>query len=290
MFGYHVPVIKKSFKKSIEEPHKRSNINAFQLFVRNPRALKVVEHKEKEAQECKEYVLANDLFVVSHATYLLNSATETDWDNKIASAINELLYSEKIGAKGSVFHVGKHLKQTPEEGTELMFKFISEVIDKLQKIDSKSIYILETCAACGTELLADLKDFGNFYHRFSDKQKENLKICIDTCHVFSAGYSLKSHFDAEQFIQLVEEYIGWKEVLLIHLNDSKKDCGCHVDRHENLCVGCIGKDDESGLAFFVNHCYNLKIPLVLETPHDDDNMYEVYAKDLGKIRGWLNLV
>jgi deoxyribonuclease-4 len=202
--------------------------------------------------------------------------------------MNDLLYAEKVGAVGSVFHVGKHLKQSVEEGIENMYQFISTVIEQLQNVNSKSIYILETCAACGTELLSDLKDFGQFYHRFTEKQKENLKICIDTCHVFSAGYSLKSESDAIHFTEIVENHIGWKNVILIHLNDSKKDCGCHVDRHENLCMGCIGKEDDSGFRFFVKYCYSLKIPLVLETPHDDHNMYEIYEEELNKIKNWLN--
>ena len=134
MLGYHVPIIKKSFKKSIEEPHKISKINAFQLFARNPRQLKIVEYKEKEAYECKKYVEENNLFLVSHATYLLNSATLDNLENKIESALNDLIYAEKLGAIGSVFHVGKHLKQRPEEGIEIMFSYISKVIEKLQEI------------------------------------------------------------------------------------------------------------------------------------------------------------
>jgi deoxyribonuclease-4 len=288
MLGYHVPLIKKSFKSSIEEPHKKSTINAFQIFVRNPRQLKIVEYKEKEAEECKKYVIENNLFLVSHASYLINSGTKDNWDQKIESSLNDLIYSEKIGAIGSVFHVGKHLKQSVEEGTLIMFEFISTVIEKLQKNNSKSIYILETCAACGTELLSDLKDFGEFYHKFNEKQKENLKICIDTCHVFSAGYSLKTEIDAFKFIEIIEKYIGWDNVILIHLNDSKKDCGCHVDRHENLCKGCIGKDDDSGFKYFVKHCIEKNIPLILETPHDDHNMYEIYNEELEKVRRWIS--
>lgn len=287
MIGYHVPIIKKSFKKSIEEPHIKSKINAFQLFLRNPRQLKLVEYKEKEAQECKNYVNAHNLFLVSHATYLLNSATREKWDDKISSALNDLVYAEKAGAVGSVFHVGKHLKQTVEEGTQNMYEFICEVIEKLQTMNCKSIYILETSAGCGTELLCNIDDLGQFYHRFSDKQKENLKICIDTCHVFSSGYSLKSENDCNIFTNVVEDSIGWSNVILIHLNDSKKDCGCRVDRHENLCMGCISKNDEDGLKYFVKHCYSLKIPLVLETPHDDDNMYEIRDRELEKIKEWI---
>jgi deoxyribonuclease-4 len=288
LLGYHVPIIKKSFKKSIEEPHKKSNINSFQLFVRNPRQLKIIEYKEKEALECKKYVEENNLFLVSHATYLLNSATKEKYEDKILSALNDLIYAEKIGAVGSVFHVGKHLKLTVQEGVDNMYYFISDVINKLQEINSKSIYILETCSASGTELLSDIKEFGKFYHKFSEKHKENLKICIDTCHVFAAGYSLKSEQDGIDFIKLVEEHINWNNVILIHLNDSKKDCGCKVDRHENLCKGCIGKEDDSGFKKFVNHINNLKIPMILETPHDNFNIYDILNNDLEIVKNWIN--
>jgi deoxyribonuclease-4 len=287
MIGVHIPK-DKTFKKSVETVHKRLNINAFQIFVRNPRALKLVEFKEKEAEECKKYVEDNKLFLVSHATYLLNSATKDNWNDKIASAINELLYSHKIGCIGSVFHVGKHLKQTVDEGTENMYQFISDVIGELHKVNSKSIYILETCASCGTELLSDLKDFGIFYNRFTEKQKENLKVCIDTCHVFSAGYSLKTELDALNFITIIQENIGWNNVVVIHLNDSKKDVGCCVDRHENLCYGCIGSMDDAGFKTLVRHCYQLNIPLILETPHEDDKMYDTYQTDLNKVYEWIN--
>lgn len=288
MIGYHVNIVKKSYKKSVELAHINSNINAFQLFVKNPRSLKIVDYKESEAIQCKKYIIENNFFLVSHATYLLNSATKDNFDKKVDCALNDLIYAEKIGAVGSVFHVGKHLKQTPEQGIENMFIFISTVIQKLQELNSPSIYILETCAKCGTELLSDLEDFGKFYHRFTLDQKKNLKICIDTCHVFSAGYSLKSEFDAISFIDIVDTNIGWSNVLMIHLNDSKKDCGCSVDRHENLCKGFIGKDDISGFKYFVNYCYDLKIPLILETPHDITNMYEIYNEEIEKIKGWLS--
>ena len=288
MIGYHVPIIKSSFKISIENAHKNSNINAFQLFIKNPRQSALVTYDEKKIYECKNYILENNLFLVIHGSYLLNSATRDNFDNKIKSAMNELIYSEKIGSIGTVFHVGKHLKQSEKIGTDIMYEFISTVINELQEMNSKSIYILETCAGQGTELLMDLKDFGNFYHRFSKTHQNNLKICIDTCHVFSSGYSLKSKKDAEKFIDIVENYIKWENVVLIHLNDSKKDVGCRVDRHENLCKGCICKDDDTGLQYFVKFCYNRNIPIILETPYDTHNMYEIYNNELEQIHNWLN--
>ena len=125
--------------------------------------------------------------------------------------------------------------------------------------------ILETSTGQGTELLSNLDEFADFYNKFTDDEKNYLKICIDTCHVFSAGYSLKSKTDVQKYIKIVEKYIGWNNVILIHLNDSKKDCGCGVDRHENLCKGCIGKDDDSGFKFFVKHCINKNIPIPLSS-------------------------
>ena len=281
MIGYHVP-IKHTFLNSIQEPHQISKIRAFQLFVRNPRQLRIVEFKEIQAKECKEYIHQHHLFLVVHATYLLNSATKENYDTKILSAMNDLLYAEKIGAIGSVFHVGKHLTLSIEEGIENMYQFISEIIQRLQEVKSKAIYILETCASSGTELLCDLQDFGAFYHRFSKQQQQNIKICIDTCHIFASGYSLNTKRDAMVFVKIVQQYIGWNNVCVIHLNDSKKECGSHVDRHENLC-----KEDDSGFQYFVRYVHRLKIPLILETPHDDHNMYEVYQKDLDKIHQWL---
>jgi len=286
MFGYHIPK-NKTFKKSVQEPHIRSGINAFQIFVRNPKQLQLVEYKEKEANECLQYVRDNNLFLVSHGTYLLNCATKDKWDFKIESVMNELIYAEKIGAIGSVFHTGKHLKFPIEECINNMYEFISIIIQKLQDLNSSSIFILETCASCGTELLSDLIDFGAFYNSFTEIQKKNFKICIDTCHIFSAGYSLKTIQETQNVIDIVDNNIGWNNVAVIHLNDSKKDCGCCVDRHENLCCGFITKEIDEGLKYFVKHCYSLKIPLILETPYEDNKMYETYDKDLNKIKEWI---
>ena len=285
--GYHTPILKKSFQKSIETSHKNSGINAFQVFLRNPRQLRCIEHNETEALKCNEYIKQNNFFLVSHATYLLNSATEDDFEKKVESAINELTYAEKVGAIGSVFHVGKRLKQDEETGTNHMYHFISTVIQKLQEIECKSIFILETSASAGTELLSSMEKLGEFYHRFPEHLKNQLKICIDTCHIFAAGYSLKTIIATDSYINLVETHIQWNNVILIHLNDCKKDCGCKVDRHENLRKGYISKDNDEGMAHFVKYCVQRNIPLILETPHNDDDIYEVYREDLDIIQQWI---
>ena len=288
MYGYHVPISGKTFLQSISDAKNISNINSFQIFVRNPRQLKIVECKEKESQECKKYVKQNKLFLVCHGNYLINSATKDNYEYKIESSLNDLLYAEKIGSIGSVFHVGKHLKLSIEEGITNMYNFISDVILHLQNKNSKSIYILETCSKSGTELLSDIKDLGDFYNRFTIKQKKNLKICIDTCHIFASGYCLDSIQQSNKVIDLIERHIQWKNIILIHLNDSKKECGSNVDRHENLGKGKICYKSVKGLSNFVKYCYNLSIPMILETPYENKKMYETYGEDLKIIRKWIN--
>ena len=284
MYGFHISIEKKSFKKSVEQNHKLYNINAIQLFARNPRQLKVVEYRNEDAEECRKYVSENNLFLVSHATYLLNSANITNQSEEtINSALNDLIYAEKLGAIGSVFHVGKHLKLSKEEGLDNMFKSISTIIQNLQDNNIKSIYILETSSGAGTELLSKIDDLGKFYHRFTDKQKENIKICIDTCHVFAAGYMLNSESDSQNFIDIVEEHISWKNVILLHLNDSKKGCDCHVDRHENIGEGCISKESDAGLAHLSRHCAKNSIAIILETPFS----HFIRSGELQRIKEWI---
>ena len=285
MFGFHASLNSKSFKDCIELNHNLYNIKAFQIFVRNPRQSKIIKINEKKANDCKKYILDNNIFLVSHGSYIINSANIDNWEHNIESTINELMYSEQIGALGSVFHVGKHLKLSVEEGENNMFEFISIVIEKLQNDIINSLYILETSAGQGTELLSNIISLGKFYNRFSEKQKESLKICIDTCHVFSAGYSLKSCDDAQNFINLIQENIGWENIALLHLNDSLKDCNCKVDRHHNLGEGFISKDDESGLKTICKHCHINKIPIILETPHDHFKR----VNELKKINDWISL-
>jgi len=279
--GYHTSVSNKKFRKALENAVSTSGINAFQVFIRNPMSLKHVTISEEDASACRDYVINNNLFLVSHASYLFNFANMDKYDEKIESAMNELISSRSIGAIGSVFHVGKHLKLTVEEGTNIMFRYIEEIIYRIQAEGSDTIFILETPAGCGTELLHTIENLGKFYNRFSDSQKNNLKICIDTCHVYSSGYSLETPEESQRFIDLVDTSIGWRNVVVIHLNDSKKGCGCRVDRHESFCVGCITKDNHTGMKHFVKFCSSLNIPMVLETPE------ETYDKDLSIIKGWI---
>jgi deoxyribonuclease-4 len=279
MFGYHVSIHNQSFEKSFALAHRNSNICAFQCFVKSPRSYEI-KNPEKIESTCRAYLEENQFRLFVHGSYLLNSASKEKWDIKIESAWNDIVCANRLGAEGAVFHVGKHLKQTPEEGLANMFEFISLLIARIQENKMPFQYILETSAGCGTELLSKMEDLGRFYHQFSGEQKRNMKICIDTCHVFSAGYALETEEEMKSFIELVEVHIQWENVALIHLNDCKKARGCCVDRHENIGKGFITKDTMEGFTHLIQHCKRCDIPMILETPHQEFNMHYVHNEEL----------
>lgn len=275
--GYHAGV-KKGFTSSVTFHHNRSGCTCFQMFVKSPRSKRLSKITDEDAKLCKEYVKTNNIYLVTHSGYFFNIATkvESDDDYTMKTIIDDLLAIEKVGGVGAVFHVGKHLKRDRQECLDNMFNTIKRSIDLTP--ESNSIFILETAAGCGTELCCTMEELGEFYNRFDDDYKKRVRICIDTCHVFAAGYDLRTKETVDSFVATVEENIGWNNVEMIHLNDSKKDVGCHVDRHENIGLGCIGK---TGLKYFVKFCHQKQIPMILETPVNTPRLEE-----LAMIKEW----
>jgi apurinic endonuclease APN1 len=269
--GYHCNIEKKSFYKSIRIEHEKKDkrANAFQVFVKTPRRKLLAFDKmnERDAESCRKYINDNDIYIVAHSTYLINMANTLDNPYGIDTAVDDLLCIDKLGGRGSVFHVGKHKDRDYDECVQNMKDFIMKVIDETANL--RSLFILETAAGCGTEMLTTIEELGCFYHSFDDEYKKRIKICIDTCHVFSAGYDLRTEDKVCEFIELVESNIGWKYVEVIHLNDSKTKLDSHVDRHENLGLGYIGKETIEGLKYFIHFCKSKGIPIILETPANE---------------------
>jgi apurinic endonuclease APN1 len=128
--------------------------------------------------------------------------------------------------------------------------------------------LLETSTGQGSEIGYKLEELTKIYRKLSKHKKSNVRnkfgICLDTCHVFSAGYNLSSKQAIEIFLNNFNEMIGIKEIKLIHLNDSKVPCGSNIDRHENFGNGYIGKD---ALKILGNAFIKKKIPIIIETSY-----------------------
>ena len=132
-----------------------------------------------------------------------------------------------------------------------MFK---NILQLLPHIDKTCPLLIETPAGQGTEVLTKIEEFSEFYSRFTKEQKEKVKICIDTCHVFACGY------DPAEYLEKWNE-LQPDSIVLVHFNDSKCECGSKKDRHAPAGEGFIGLEK---LNYIIEWCATLNIPMVRE--------------------------
>jgi deoxyribonuclease-4 len=249
--------------------------NLIQIFVSNPMSTKCSfskeKYNEKTFKQIREKLESTETKLVIHLPYVINLAKPLEPDSMkswwIDMICKHLVISEAMGSIGCVVHVGKYLKLTETEGLENMYESLKLIIDFIRKHNMSTHIILETAAGQGTELITtsnnSLVEFANFYNRFDESDKAHIKICIDTCHIFAAGYDIREKSQVKEFFDQFNEHIGLEHIDLIHLNDSEKGCGSCVDRHANLGKGAIGIE---GLRHFIRYGIYYKIPMVLETP------------------------
>ena len=276
LIGYHTDVSKKEFYKAFDVPH----IKVFQVFTKNPRQFKIEYLSDAICQKTKAAIQEHPYIIFSHASYLLNMANPEKWEEKVENGVCELINIHKMGGIGTVFHVGKHLKRSVQEGLELMESYIVEVLTRVyQKYpDHHVYYIIETSCGAGSELLHRVEELGAFYKRFSSEKYVNnpavygrVKLCIDTAHIFAAGWRLHGKGGAQETCDLIQSHLGWENVACIHLNDSAKLFHSCVDRHANIGKGFIGSD----LQYFLQTTLALQIPHILETPPDVSHFEEI---------------
>lgn len=233
-YGHHLPKDKVITGELKDFPF------PYQIFLSSPQSKKTISRKDLIG--IRDNRSPSPLFV--HAKYIYNLCNEDTW---LISAVQEELKAAKfIRAKGVVIHCGKRKQLAFDQAVEIMYRNIQEITSI-----STVPLILETCAKQGTEILGDLEDLVDFYKRL-DKNK--VKLCVDSCHVFSSGY------DPLQFLTRLEQEFP-SSVTLVHFNDSKKERGCHVDRHEIPGLGCIGYTRMKEL---YSYCISKNIPLVYE--------------------------
>jgi deoxyribonuclease-4 len=231
----------KTILKTMETITKNGG-NCLQLFVSNPRSLSLVniDNYTNIAADIKDYSAKNNFKTLIHSSYTINLARDFK-NGKRAVPINdcpwiqlllhELYISHIINSSGVIVHVGKHTTQSKEYGLENMRIAIEYIIDELHKNEVNAKIVLETPAGQGTELLTNLQDFIDFYNSFSNQQKKYLGICLDTAHIWAAGYEL-----SEAYKIICNKNAS--DLIAIHLNNSKVAQGSNVDRHAVL----FGKD------------------------------------------------
>lgn len=201
----------------------------------------------------------------AHDSYLINLGTTNDelWEKSIAAFIGELEKAEALGLKGVVSHPGAHGEATPGSAMIRVAKALDLVHKATKGFAVKTL--IETTAGQGTTLGWQFAQIGEIIGH--SKDPDRIGVCLDTCHMFAAGYGYEPQAQLSETIDAMEKGFGTDRIALIHTNDSQKGIGSRVDRHAHIGQGQIGL---AGIKAIVNHPKLIHVPLVLETPKDLD--------------------
>jgi deoxyribonuclease-4 len=203
--------------------------------------------------------------VFGHAGYLINLAAppSTNRENSMQSLIQEVQRAAELDLPFLVLHPGAHLGAGEANGLARCAESLDEVFQETKR--SPVRIALENTAGQGTCLGAELRHLADIYQKISQPQR--LGLCVDTAHLFAAGYDIRTRKSWDRTIGEVERLIGCKEILAFHLNDSKTDLGSRIDRHAHIGQGKIGRD---AFRFIVNDDRFTSHSGCLETPKSDD--------------------
>lgn len=239
---------------------------ALQVFTKNNNQWAGKPFTENDITLYKQKISAARIApVVSHDSYLINlCATNPDILKKSRNAfIDELERCEQLGIPLLNFHPGSHLGAGNEEGIKRICESLNIVHDNTKNFAVKSV--LEATAGQGTNVGYKFEHLRAIIDGVENP--ERMAVCIDTCHIFAAGYDIATEKGYEETFNQFDEIIGLDRLVAFHVNDSKKDLGSHVDRHEHIGKGAIGLE---GFRFLMNDERFAHIPKILETPKSAD--------------------
>jgi deoxyribonuclease-4 len=199
--------------------------------------------------------------LLTHASYLINLATTNPQFHRqsIAAMADELDRAERLGIHAVVLHPGAHLGAGSDAGIDQIARSLDTIHAMLP--NHQVVTLLETAAGQGSCVGCTFEELGQMIELVDDKRR--VGVCFDTCHVFAAGYELRTRDAYARAIDELERHVGIENVGAFHLNDSKKPLGSRVDRHEHIGKGELGLEP---FRFLLNDARFAKIPKVIETP------------------------
>ena len=249
--------------------------SAFQIFTRNPRGWAAKPLSSKDVTSFKEKLGSSKidrLATVAHMPYLPNLSSPEDdpFVKSLNSLIDEIKRCSKLGIPYIVAHLGSHKGAGDKKGIEKLVKAFTKAA---KETSDDVIILLENTAGQKNSVGSDFDQLASLL--FQLKPAKRFGVCLDTCHAFAAGYDLRTEKISILTLEKFEKAIGFEHLKIIHLNDSKGEIGCNIDRHEHIGLGHIG---EIGLAQIIKFANSKNIPIILETPIDERR------DDLGNIK------
>ena len=239
--------------------------NAMQLFTKSPRSRMVKPIDPEDAQAFKDLCKKHNIrHVVAHSSYLLNFGKPAD---QIPWAIKDIVMDfdrlDSIGGHGVVLHIGKSLDGERDPAIRNVIENAKKIVDLTQKTGLQ--YILENTAGQGSEIGFRLDELALIWKELKGFSPQ-IKSCLDTAHIWAAGYDISTQKSVEQTIKEYDQLIGIDTLSCFHFNDSKKLLGSRVDRHDNIGRGNIALE---GLITIARFAEKHSIPLIMETPEKD---------------------
>ena len=235
--------------------------DTMQIFSRNPRGSGYRDYEEKEIERFQEIRRRSGLGpILAHAPYTMNLASDKDKVYEFACMVlrEDVARMDRLGIENLVFHPGSHTGIGVEKGIVNIVRGLDQAITGEEKIT----VLLETMSGKGTEIGERFEELRAI--RDGAAHPERIGICLDTCHVFAAGYDIVHDLDG--VLQEFDEILGLELLKAVHLNDSKMPFGSRKDRHAVTGEGEIGME---ALMQIVTHPRLRHLPFYLETPLDD---------------------
>jgi len=262
--GVHVS-IQGGLVKSLERA-RAVGCNTMQIFSRSPRSWSGLKSEKKEVEEFKKQRKKLEIIpLVVHIPYLANLASPDDksYEKSLKSFVEDVKTADEIGAEYFVTHLGSHKGEGEEFGIK---RFYDAMNIAIKETTPKLQILLETTAGSGDALGYSFEHIKQIIDGI--KRREHIGICLDTAHVYAAGYDITTKKGLDDTLKAFDSSLGLDRLKVVHLNDSKSAVGSRVDRHENIGKGTLGS---AGIRLIINHLKLKDLAFILETPKESED-------------------
>lgn len=241
---------------------KKAGCQVIQIFTKNNNRWNSRQLTDKDIRNFKENSIDTGVIPsASHTAYLINLASPNTeiYKKSLDAFFDEMVRAERLGLPYLIFHPGAHLGSGENTGLKKIADSINILLKKVS--DFKLMLLLETTAGQGSHLGYKFEHLSKIIEMVNKKEK--IGVCLDTCHIFAAGYDISNEYGYKKTFEDFNKIIGIDRLKAFHINDSKKGLGSRVDRHEHIGKGKIGL---TAFKLLLNDAQFKNIPMILETP------------------------
>ncbi|MBI3845760.1 MAG: deoxyribonuclease IV [Planctomycetes bacterium] len=254
---------------------------AIQIFTRNASQWKAAPLGPDDGNAfragCAEHGIAA---TAAHASYLINLAAPKPslWKASLKALVEEIERCAHVGVPSLVVHPGAHVGRGDDEGIARIIDAVNSALDRTATSARRVSILLEGTAGQGTSIGWRFEHLAALLAGVADRGRAG--VCLDTCHLFAAGYDLRDEAAVTRTLDEFDRVVGLREVRVVHVNDSRGDLGSRIDRHAGIGQGAIG---EAGFRALMRDARLADCPFILETPKGDDIVKED-RRNLARLR------